>query len=140
MTVVMCSTTNKRLWSQMSSLVLRSNRLNGSLPSSWGSLSRMRYANLASNAFTGSVPATWGNWTQVGLALHVPQLLCMLGHDFPVFVRRLSELSWQTITSLGRFHTFQRRPSLTSPLIISLGSPGMLCHVTCSSCMLPTTI
>lgn len=47
-------------------LVLENNRLNGSLPSTWGAFSDMVYANLASNNFTGSVPASWENWTKVG--------------------------------------------------------------------------
>lgn len=51
------------------SLSLEENRLSGSLPRSWGSLSELVFLDLASNAFTGSVPATWSNWSQVGKKL-----------------------------------------------------------------------
>ena len=70
---------------QLLYLELGNNTLNGSLPLSWGSLSRLQYATLASNAFTGSVPASWSVLNQVRLpflmlpvAVHVAH-----SHDLP---------------------------------------------------------
>ena len=57
-------------------LRLDNNRLNGSLPTSWGSFFGIRSVDLASigNTFTGGVPATWSNWSQVGNSFPVPVL------------------------------------------------------------------
>lgn len=45
-------------------LRLDNNRLSGSLPASWGSLT-VAYVDLASNLFTGSVPTTWSGLSRV---------------------------------------------------------------------------
>ena len=63
----MCAIITESWLLQLVYLGLTSNSLNGSLPSSWGLLSKLKYAELQINSFTGSMPASWMNWNEVGL-------------------------------------------------------------------------
>ena len=65
----------------LSVLSVEDNKLHGSLPPAWSSLSEMTSAVLGYNSFTGSVPATWSNWSQVGKCLLTHAASCVAnGH------------------------------------------------------------
>jgi len=97
----------------MSGIDLSHNKLNGSIPSQLGNLTRIRALNLSNNFFTGKIPATFSNLVQVEsldlsfnmLSGQIPPQLSGLT-SLEVFSVAHNNLSGATPERKGQFITF----------------------------------
>ncbi|KEH23108.1 LRR receptor-like kinase [Medicago truncatula] len=104
-------TTNVLIY--MSGIDLSHNKLNGSIPSELGNLTRIRALNLSNNFFTGKIPATFSDLVQVEsldlsfnmLSGQIPPRLSGL-HYLEVFSVAHNNLSGATPEMKGQFSTF----------------------------------
>lgn len=136
----MCSTVNKRFcFLQLEFLRLQNNRLNGSLPSSWGSLSKLQYAQLAFNTLTGTVPTSWSNLSLVGPPCSCCQLAYIWRHSHDLMLcMQAVGLNLANNRLSGMIPSIPTCSILICPPTASLNST--LCQLHWSSCMLPTTV
>lgn len=90
---------------QLDALDLSRNSLTGSLPSSWGAMHNLQYANLASNKLTGTVPSSWSNWSKVRTDSVAIQLVCVRSAASATASRacRFCMLHLRTISLLAAF-------------------------------------
>ena len=104
-------TTNVLIY--MSGIDLSHNKLNGSIPSELGNLTRIRSLNLSNNFFTGKIPATFSNLIKVEsldlsfnmLSGQIPPQLTVLT-SLEVFNVAHNNLSGATPERKGQFITF----------------------------------
>ncbi|KAK2414560.1 receptor protein [Trifolium repens] len=97
----------------MSGIDLSHNKLNGSIPSELGNLTRIRALNLSNNFFTGKIPVTFSNLVQVEsldlsfnmLSGQIPPQLSGLT-TLEVFSVAHNNLSGETPEWKGQFSTF----------------------------------
>jgi len=97
----------------MSGIDLSHNKLNGSIPSELGNLTRIRALNLSNNYFTGKIPATFSDLVQVEsldlssnmLSGQIPPQLTGLT-SLEVFNVAHNNLSGATPERKGQFITF----------------------------------
>ncbi|GAU34170.1 hypothetical protein TSUD_162700 [Trifolium subterraneum] len=97
----------------MSGIDLSHNKLNGSIPSELGNLTRIRSLNLSNNFFIGKIPATFSNLAQVEsldlsfnmLSGQIPPQLSVLT-SLEVFSVAHNNLSGATPEWEGQFSTF----------------------------------